>query len=110
MAIITLEEVHLLVNITTLEYDDLITALIPEVEAFIEKHCNEDFSLGVYPAGVKRISAEMIRYDVLFRDKGIGVSSESIADYSVTYDFRTSSGYPDKIIDMLKPYRRIKYI
>lgn len=110
MAIITLEEVRLLSGFSTMDYDDQIEALIPEVESFVERFCNEDFTGDVYPSGIKRPVAEMIKYDILYRNKGIGVSSESIGEYDVTYDSVNVSGYPDKIISLLKPYRRIKFV
>ena len=57
----------------------------------------------VWPAALQPIAAKMIAVDMLAE----GVSSESIGAYSVTYDFRAKSGYPDRLTAKLAPFRKL---
>jgi hypothetical protein len=57
-----------------------------------------------WPKPVKPVAAQMIWH----RIKGItqgGVQSESLGDYSVTYD---KTGYPQNIIESLRPYMKVR--
>lgn len=106
MAIITLAEVKTLLSITDSTKDTLITALIPIVEDFVVRHCNDDFtdSEGVtsFPAGLKLPVAQLIKFQLEYK----GVSGESIGDYSVSF----FGNIPDGIRSMLKAYKKLKFI
>lgn len=106
MAIITLSEVKTLLSITDSSKDSVITALIPIVEEFVIRYCNNDFknSEGVtsFPAGLKLPVAQLIKFQLEYK----GVSGESIGDYSVSF----FGNIPDGIRSMLKPYKKLKFI
>lgn len=111
MAIISLEEVKEFLDIDTDDIDLKIDLLIPEIEAFVKLYCNDEMKDeeggDSYPLGIKRPVSELIRYDLFHRNKGVGANSESLGDYSVTYDSQTDSGYPEKTLHLLKPFVKI---
>jgi len=51
-----------------------------------------------YPKGLKIIASQMVRYKL---DQSPGIKSESIGQYSVTYE-EASSGYPVQLWDALR--------
>lgn len=106
MAIITLAEVKTLLSITDSSKDTLITALIPIVEDFVTKYCNDDFTdedgVTSFPAGLKLPTAQLIKFQMDYK----GVSSESIGDYSVSF----FGNIPDGIKSMLRPYKKLKFV
>ncbi len=105
MAIITLAEVKSFLGISSTDHDATITALIPEVESWLELYLNEDFSEGEYPSGIKYPFSQLINYDLFSRPKGQGASSETIGGYSITYDFRTVDGYPNNILELFTIFK-----
>lgn len=108
MAIITLAEVKSFLGITSTDHDTTITALIPEVESWLELYLNEDFSEGVYPSGIKYPFSQLINFEVFYRNKGNGVTSETIGDYSVSYE-KTGS-YPVNVLSLFDVFRYGKVI
>lgn len=58
-----------------------------------------------FPQGLKLVAAKMIGYDLADNS---GISTESIGNYSVSYDFRREEGYPADIMGRLKRYRRVR--
>jgi len=109
MAIITLEEVKVLAQITDNSKDAVIDLMIPEVEGFIKSYTKNDFSKG-YPVGIKRVVAQMIRFDVYNRNKGLGVSSQSISTHSINFDADYIAGYPAKLIGSLNAFSKNKQV
>lgn len=108
MAIISKEEVKAFLDIDANTYDNKIELLIPELEAFVKLYCNDEMidedGNDSYPAGIKKPISELIRFDLFYRAKGIGANSESLGDYSIVYDFRNDSGYPEKTLHLLNPF------
>lgn len=65
----------------------------------------------VYPPDVVEGVVNMIKWDIENRAK-VGVKSESLSRYSVTYyDIESNSvlGYPSGLVAFLKPYMRAKF-
>lgn len=108
MAIVTAEEVKALLAIPSddVTKDDLIEAMIPIVEDFVKRYCNDEFTDGEgvtsFPGGLKLPAAQLIGYQLEFK----GVAQESIGDYSVSY----FANIPDGVKAMLKPYKKLRFV
>ena len=65
-----------------------------------------------WPAGIKPVIANMIKYDYLQRPKNMGLQSESLGDYSYTLasGYDQAYGYPMDVIKGLSVYQRIRFI
>jgi len=67
-----------------------------------------------WPKALKQIACDMIKFDITIRGKTTGVKSESIGDYSVTYDKEKGSlhkfGYPPDVIDGLDIVTSMRFI
>jgi hypothetical protein len=66
----------------------------------------------VYPADVKMGVANLVKWELLNREK-VGVASESISRHSVTYYDQTGAntvmGYPVALVGFLKPYMKARF-
>lgn len=111
--IVTLEQVKMFLQITGDAKDDLIEALIPEVEADyllirnreFDDDSNDDIE---YPAGSALVAAQMIGFLMSDMMKSGGVvKSESIGSYSWTADDLVN-GYPKAIVRRIKRYINAK--
>lgn len=106
MAIITLAEVKTLLSISDDTKDDQIEMMIPIVEDFVTKYCNDDFTdedgVTSFPAGLKLPTAQLIKFQLDYK----GVSGESIGDYSVSF----FGNIPDGIKSMLRPYKKLRFV
>lgn len=114
MAITTLEKVKTILQISDTSQDDLIEALIPLVEAdflmirnkAFDTEYNEDTEEydTVYPIGSELTAIKMIQHQ-LSNIKSQGVSSESLGDYSISYDnAMLVDGYPKSVVGGIKKY------
>lgn len=102
--LISTGEVKAILQISGSSYDDFIDVMIPVVQSFTLKYTNlSEYSASLYPA-LKLPLAQMIKYQL---DKPSNVQSETIGNYSVTYG---STGYPQHIINELRPFRRATFI
>jgi hypothetical protein len=52
----------------------------------------------------------MIRFDVYNRNKGLGVSSQSISTHSINFDADYIAGYPAKLIGSLNAFSKNKQV
>jgi len=108
MAIITVEEVKTLLSIPgdDVTKDDVIETMIPIVEDFVKRHCNDEFTddegVTSFPGGLKLPAAQLIGYQLEYK----GVAGESIGDYSVSF----FANIPDGIKTMLKPYKKLRFV
>jgi len=66
-----------------------------------------------WPDALRYIAAQLLKYD--YDDRGsrtIGVNSETLGPYSVSYGTATFNpqhyGYPQELIDLLSPYTRVR--
>jgi hypothetical protein len=109
-AIITTDEVKVFLQISDTSKDDLIDALIPEIEANIKEYCNTDFTLG-WPSGMKIIASKMIGYTMAEMSGGgasIGLQSESQGGYSYTRNtssMKSEGEYPQSILSALDKWK-----
>jgi hypothetical protein len=106
MAVITLAEAKVFLQITDTSRDALITALIPEIEAHIKEYCNVDFA-DPWPAGLKLISSKMIGYTMAETAGGgssVGLQSERQGEYAYTRG-TTDGAYPVSILNSLDKYK-----
>ena len=126
-SLITPGEVKIFLQMSGSTQDDLIENLIPVVASHIENHCNNNFASsssypyvdspysltgyytvdsGVkdYPEGLKLPASLMIKHLINSIDSNI--SSETIGAYSVTYN----NNYPNSILGLLTPYKRITIV
>lgn len=110
MAITTLATVKTVLGITDSSKDARITALIPLVESDYLNIRNLAFDVVggsiVYPAGSEMTAIKMISWQ-LYNANSFGKSSESLGDYSVSYEQNRISEYPLTITNQIKKY--IKY-
>jgi hypothetical protein len=108
MAITTLEKVKLILGINDTSKDSKITALIPMMEEqYLEirrKHFDTD-QIGeiVYPKGSELTVIKMIEY-TLRNLKNSGIASQSLGDFSISYENIKSGSYPDSITKEIKKY------
>ena len=116
MAIIDVDTVKVFLQIpsTNTTKDDLIEALIPEIQGDIIEYTNNDFvdpdtSLVVWPAGIKLIASRMIGYSMAEMAGGggsIGLQSESQGGYSYTRSSGQADGeYPATILKSLDKWK-----
>ena len=107
MAVITLTEAKVLLQITGITQDALITALIPIVEDDIREYTNQDFqdapTTPSWQAWMKLPVSRMIGYN-LNKNAGNGLQSESIGTYSYTKSAMTGA-YPAEI---MKSFDKVK--
>ena len=134
MPITSVNEVKIMLQVSGSSYDEQIKALLPAVTDFIEAFCFTGFDKeppqynfygnnpGLfpisdaylyqtvqekdYPHGLKLAAAQMVEY-LMYKQKNANISSETIGAYSVAYS--NASAYPPDIIEMLKPYRKVKF-
>jgi hypothetical protein len=113
----TLNEVKTLIRTTSTDLDSFISAEIPLLEDYVKTYCNDDFlvetsagSTSYYtdmPLGVKRYIARKIKADSC---NIIGVMSESLGDYSVSYNIIGQGAVSDPLITLLAPYRKVGFV
>ena len=107
MAITTLANVKTVLGITGTSKDAQITALIPLVESDYLNIRNKAFdvvnSVIVYPAGSEMTAIKMIDWQ-MNNAKSYGKKSESLGDYSVTYQENKVSEYPVSLTNSIKKY------
>lgn len=113
MSVITLEEYKKLANIKVSDFDAQITELIPNIEEDILAIRNCPWELDsnynpIYPYNIKMIAAEMISYKINTLKGAVGVSSEHLGDYSVSYSSEKFMGYPKSITSRIKRYGKLK--
>ena len=65
-----------------------------------------------YPAAVKAVARNMLKWEAANRDK-VGVKSETLSRYSVTYYDQDASnqvmGYPVSLLGGLRPYMKARF-
>jgi hypothetical protein len=107
MAVITLNEIKLLLGIADTSKDALITALIPMVEADIIEYTNRQWTDGpdepIWPIWMKPAAARMINW-LMSAQSFNGLTSESIGTYSYT-KAQDVGGYP---IGLWAPFDKVK--
>ncbi|MBQ3729708.1 MAG: hypothetical protein II903_09430 [Spirochaetales bacterium] len=111
--IISLEQYKAIAGITDNSQDSRITALIDVVEndylAIRGKAFDEDGEGNtVYPEGSLGTAAEMISYKLLTSKGEIGVTSETIGDYSVGLSADLLKGYPRSTVQRIRRFARAK--
>lgn len=82
----------------------ILTRLATEitVNEDLEDETSNSFYLMKYPNGLKLIQSRMINW---IMTSSVGVKSESIGQYSVTYE-NQSTAYPQQIWDSLRKYSK----
>lgn len=104
--------------VTTDETDALLELRLEAIEKMIQGVTNNNFrkyavdGVIVYPADIKMGVANLIKWDLDYRNK-VGVSSETISRHSVTYIAQdaanTNAGYPAALMGFLKPYHKARF-
>lgn len=97
----TVGDVKKILKIAGDSNDDAIEMLIPLTEDFLKRKCRDDF-VGGFPPGLQLAEVSMIRH--FLTEKGI--SGETIGEYSVQY----FGNLPSTVEEMIRPYRKIKFI
>lgn len=107
MAVITLTEAKVLLQITGTTQDALITALIPIIEDEIREYTSQDWTdapdTPSWQAWMKLPVSRMIGFN-LNKNAGNGLQSESIGTYSYT-KAAMSGSYPTEI---MKAFDKVK--
>ncbi len=112
MAITTLERVKLYLTLTDTTKDDLISFLIPLVEADFLRIRNKAFDTDadtgaiVYPNGAEITAIQMIAYHLYdSSQEGLAgaVKSESLSRHSITYA-ELVNGYPGDLVKKIQRY------
>lgn len=118
MAIINLETVKVLLQISGTSKDELIETLIPMVQDDVITYCRNTFEdedgITVWPAGIKIVAARMIGEQMAEMSGGgvsIGMESETQGGYSYTrgtgVEAKGQSGYSTKTEGMLNKWRLV---
>lgn len=97
----TVGDVKKILKIAGDSNDDAIEMLIPLTEDFLKRKCKDDFVEGL-PPGLQLAEVAIIRHFLTEK----GVSREAIGDYAVQY----FGNLPSSVLEMIKPYRKIKFI
>ncbi len=97
----TLSEVKTILKIADNSSDDAIEMLIPLTEDFLKRKCRDDYVEG-FPPGLQLAEVTMIRHFLTEK----GVSRETIGEYAVQY----FGNLPSTVEEMIRPYRKIKFI
>lgn len=113
----TLNEVKTLIRTTSTDLDSFISAELPLLEDYVKTYCNDNFlvetsagSTSYYtdlPLGVKRYIARKIKADSC---NITGVMSESLGDYSVTFNSGNIGAISDPLLSLLNPYRKVGFV
>lgn len=86
--------------------------LMVDKEFIPENHCTAIATKVAYPADVVEGVKKLIAYDTKMRDK-VGVKSETVARWSVTYydvtAAESSEGYPVSLLGFLDKYRKLRW-
>lgn len=111
--IITLEQYKAIAGITDTSLDTRITALISVVENDYLAIRGKSFDVDeqgrtVYPEGSLGTAAEMISYKLLTAKGDVGVTSETIGDYSVGFSADLLRGYPRSTVQGIRRFARAK--
>lgn len=111
MAIVTMAEakVFLQISVTDTSKDDLITALIPEIEADYLSIRNHAFdasgAITLYPDGSKLVASQMVGFQMNeMMGTGGAMKAESHGSYSYTANDLDKNGYPPAIINRITRY------
>jgi hypothetical protein len=87
--------------------DDFFDVALPLLIEFVQAHCNDSFTdeNGVLclPGGVKLAIAQLAKHYM----KDWGVSSQDASDLSLSF---FSNDIPEGIKQMLKPYRKARFL
>jgi hypothetical protein len=103
------------VHITGSKYNDGVyyvttavagTLTLDSAETLVEETAGNavTITLVTYPKSLKIIASQMVNHRLL--NQTPGVKSESIDDYSISYD-DISGGYPPQILALLNNYRQV---
>lgn len=110
MAIVTREQVKTFLQIEGSDKDDLIDALIPEVESDYERIRNIPFDEidgdVTYPKGSALTAALMVGYLLQAPRVSGGLDSESLGDYSYSRSDVGRDGYPAQVISSIRRFVR----
>ena len=95
-------------NVVTITDIDELTLTVDE-----ELRVDEPVSVGLvqYPNDIKMGIVNLVKWDISNREK-VGVKSETISRWSVTYfDLESNSllGYPASLLGFLTPYKRARF-
>jgi len=112
MAIVDREKVKTFLRIDHADDDELIDALISQVEAHYEHirgipFDTDDDGNTVYPDGSELTAALMVGYQLTANRRAGGLQSESLGDYSYTYAVGADD-YPAQVIGSIRRYVRTK--
>jgi len=87
MAVITRNEVKLLLNIRDHERDNIIDLLIPITEMYIKNYCGNEFldydGVEVFPIDLKLPASKIINS---YMNNNGNIQKEQIGDVSITYN------------------------
>lgn len=79
---------------------------IEQIKDWVKDYCNNDFldedGNEDLPAGVDLFLDRAVKHF----SKEAGLKSETLGDHSVSFD---PAELPDKLLDMLTPYRRVRF-
>ncbi len=104
----TKEEVKQILQIPSddTSQDEYIETMLPMLVEFVQAECNNDFTDEEgevqLPGPLKVAIAKMIEYNT----RSSGVASKSLGRKSVSY----SLDFPDSILRLLRPYKRVRFI
>lgn len=108
MPIITVEQYKQIRNRPGNKDDAWITALIPLIEEEYMRIRNAPLEpAGEWPKGAALVAADMIDFRMTELQKR-GVTSETIGDYSVSYDSETEEEYPAFIRKRIRRHARVR--
>lgn len=107
MAVVTTDEVKTILQISDDSKDGFIEQIIPIVEDFVKKFCNDDFlddeGEEAWPVGIKLPVFKLIAYEM---ENAAGAQSEKLGDMTTSY----GSGYPKALKEAFAPWRKVRFM
>lgn len=95
-----LKKIKLLANITTDEHDEFIELYFSLCLDWIQAYCNNSFGEEIPPA-VYLFIAKAVRMNM----KPVELKARTMGTVSYTYN----TEYPESMLSLLTPYRRLKF-
>jgi len=104
----TVDDVKDILGISGTGQDARITTLLPLTKDFVIDYCNNKFldedGDEVLPSGIKLAIADLIGLQI---NRPVGISSEKLGDYSVSY-YLEGSNLPPEIQKRLSTYKKVR--
>lgn len=97
-----LTTVKTILRITSTQYDEYLTAMIPRAKFYAESYCHRTFD-DPLPLDVETFIAKYCEYNMIQQ----GLQSKTMGEVSYTFDIEER--VPRTLLAYLKPYRKLAF-